>query len=265
MSRQSEIRAHLGLLGELSSIVGAMKNMAQVEVHRTERIEQIQGEALATVTGSMALFHQFYPEMIADRLPGPSVMVLIGSERGFCGGFNDQVVRAFTSQTEGHDTILVVGDRLAGKMNIDDRTTCIPGPATIDEVPIRGQELTDHLLRLTPPISRLTLIHHGAHGVAPAVVFPWPEVAGIDTAPSLCFNLPPPLLLRELQWHCLQQGLLHALLLSLAVENRMRMQQMERAMDHLDELTRTLRLRQNTLRQQEIIEEIEMMLTERSD
>ena len=43
-------------------------------------------------------------------------------------------------------------------------------------------------------------------------------------------------------------------------ENRMRLQQMEGAREHIDTLINSLQLRLNTLRQQEIVEEIEMIL-----
>ena len=63
-----------------------------------------------------------------------------------------------------------------------------------------------------------------------------------------------------MQWQLLYQGLFRTMLVSLLRENRMRLQQMEGAREHLETLINTLHLRLNTLRQQEIVEEIEMIL-----
>jgi F0F1-type ATP synthase gamma subunit len=49
------------------------------------------------------------------------------------------------------------------------------------------------------------------------------------------------------------------------MENRMRLQQMEGAREHLEELINDLRLRLNSLRQQKIIEELEMILVDQED
>ena len=57
---------------------------------------------------------------------------------------------------------------------------------------------------------------------------------------------------------------MHYLTVSLHTENRWRLRQMEGARDHLEELSRNLRQRINAQRQQQIVEEIEVILSDQT-
>jgi F-type H+-transporting ATPase subunit gamma len=67
----------------------------------------------------------------------------------------------------------------------------------------------------------------------------------------------------------LEQHLFHALLArvlrAIRVENHMRLAQMENALAHLDRASETLRRQRNRLRQEEIVEEIELIVQSRED
>ena len=73
-------------------------------------------------------------------------------------------------------------------------------------------------------------------------------------------NLSPPDFLLELTDHYLFTRLLQILYLSLTVENQQRMQHLENAVRHLDDSSEELKRKINGLRQEEIIEEIEVIL-----
>lgn len=60
MSKQTQQRTRLSLYMELSEIVGAMKNMAEVELHRTLRIEKNQKQALATAMEEWRYFFRLH-------------------------------------------------------------------------------------------------------------------------------------------------------------------------------------------------------------
>lgn len=264
MSKQAQQRTRLALYQELSEIVSAMKNMAEVELHRTTRIERNQEQALATALEGMTLLLQAAPQLTAPTPLLQTVLIVLGSERGFCGGFNEQLVRALKDAHQPGEAVLVVGGRLAGKLGALESLTVFPGPATADEVLPCVQQLVEHLLSLPMPLG-LRVLGHGPHALEHKLLLPCPKVA--DIAPVVHVDLPsaPGLLFEELQWQCVHQGLLRAMLVSLQRENRMRLQQMEGAREHLDELIDTLRLRLNTLRQQEIVEEIETILVDQHD
>ncbi len=257
MSKRSEQTVRLELYRELNDIVSAMKNMAQVELHRVARIEKLQAEVVTTTLTALAHLRHHHPGLFVQQ-QGRAVLIVLGSERGFCGGFNEQIVRAFAANTEQYDALLIVGSRLAGKLQDVAEAAFFSGPAITDEVLPCEQQLIDHLTQHSLP-ARLTLLCHTQQGVAYTPLLPLPDLPEIVPSPSLHLHLAPAEVWIELQWQLLQQGLLGALLFSLRTENRMRLQQMEGAREHLEDLTRTLRLRLNTLRQQEIVEEIEAL------
>jgi F-type H+-transporting ATPase subunit gamma len=78
------------------------------------------------------------------------------------------------------------------------------------------------------------------------------------TAPDI--NLPPTVLLNELAEHYLLALLYNSLYAALMAENLSRIDHMENALQRIDEKTLGLTQQCNILRQEEIIEEIEIIL-----
>lgn len=152
-----------------------------------------------------------------------------------------------------------MGGRLAAKLSNDKGGTYFPGPSTFDEILPRIQQLLDHLLQF-PASLKIDVLSHGEHDLQrkqlqPSLELPIPEpVVHVDIVGK------KELLFDELQGQCLYQNLFRTMLVSLIRENRMRLQQMEGAREHIDTLINKIRLRLNSLRQQEIVEEIEMIL-----
>ena len=263
MSRQAQQRVRLSLYRELMEIVAAMINMAEVELHRVRRIEQNQKQALATALEAMALLLQAAPNVIAP-VSQHAVLLVLGSERGFCGGFNEQLVRTLAHENDGYDEVLLMGGRLMTKLGKAARGTFFPGPTTVDEILPRIQQLMDHLSKIAVPL-RLDLLSHGEHAVEKQQLLPCSHRVEIAPVVHLHLQCKPEPLFEELQWQCVDQEIFRAMLTSLQRENRMRLQQMEGAREHLETLISHLHLRLNTLRQQEIVEEIEMILVGQND
>jgi F-type H+-transporting ATPase subunit gamma len=85
-----------------------------------------------------------------------------------------------------------------------------------------------------------------------------------DTAPHFphptVLNLPPAAFLAELIDHYLFAALHETLYVSLMAENIQRLRHLEGAVQHLDDMSAQLLHQSNALRQEEIIEEIEVIL-----
>jgi F-type H+-transporting ATPase subunit gamma len=259
VSRQRRQRYRLSLYRELNEIVGAMKNMAKVELHRTLHLEQNQRQAQATVAEAMALYLQATHGIGRPQQPQRRVLLALGSERGFCGGFNEQLSRALEREGEPCDELLIMGGRLAMKLDGAHRGSVFAGPTTVDEILPRLHQVVDHLVPASGPL-QLTVLAHGQHGPKRTQLIPCrnlPRVTGVVHVDTTCRQQA---LFEEMQWQWLYQGLFRTMLLSLMRENRLRLQQMEGAQEHLTTLIDSLQLRLNTLRQQEIVEEIEMIL-----
>jgi F-type H+-transporting ATPase subunit gamma len=251
VSSRSENMHRLDLYRELDDIVSAMKNLAQVELHRISRAEP--GQLAATQICQQAL--QALPES-AHVFTSTDVYILLGSERGFCGGLNEQLIRELPAAAAGRSVILV-GARLSSKLDTPrGDVTHISAPATGDEVLTCARQL---LTCLQPHIPcRINLLQHRGHGVEPLTLWPLPPAVVSTVQPRT--YMPVAQLAAELQAHYLLHSLAHALLVSLKTENRQRLQQMDAARDHLQNLSQQLLLRMNVLRQQEIVDEIEVIL-----
>jgi len=259
MSKQAQQRIRMELYLELREIVGAMKNMAEVELHRAIRLEQHQKQALATVLEGMGLLLKSAPTLATPSATPRSVLLVLGSERGFCGGFNEQLVRALEAEPAFFDEVLIMGGRLAAKLGEEKHGTFLPGPTTVDEILPRLQQAMDHLSHTSLPL-QCSVLSHGEHGHTTQQLLPCLDIPNTSPVVHVDTTCKQALLFEAMQWQLLYQGLFRTMLVSLLRENRMRLQQMEGAREHLETLINALHLRLNTLRQQEIVEEIEMIL-----
>lgn len=272
MSRRREVEAKLQGLAEIGEILGSMKTLALLETRKLARFLESQQRVVAGIEAAAADFAHFHPlaPHVAPREAIPPTFVLIGSERGFCGDFNERLVARFEAlagrEAVGTPTRLVaVGRKLCVRLAGDARLVAsLDGPNIAEEV----DEIISALGEaLSGPRAggALSVLHHSDVGDEPRVrhVFP-PFRDGLPmlqpwTHPPL-LNLPPATFLAELLDHYLF-ALLHEMLYdSLMAENRERMAHLEGAVQRLEERTRALRLERNRTRQEEITEEIEVIL-----
>jgi F-type H+-transporting ATPase subunit gamma len=259
MSQQADLKNRLELYGELTEIVAAMKNLAQVELHRINRMTATQQSAWQLARQALALVQQRTPAMPEAE---PVIHLVLGSERGFCAGFNEHLLNVLAQRDEPISTLWIMGSRVAAHLDEATIGWQTPAPVSADDVVPCLQRLLDQLGNGRT----LRLLSHTADGVQWQTL--WPQRIDIsDSATpvpaSLQLNLVPAVLQEQLQWQLLQQSLLYALLQSLRTENRLRLQQMEGARDHLATLMQDLQMQRNRLRQQAIVEEIEVILADR--
>ena len=263
MSQRAENNYRLELYDDLDDIITAMRTLAQVEMVRLEKAHKHQQTLFESSQQALErfLFH-FVSAMNPQASSGPNVLLVLGSERGFCGGFNEQIAQRFRElDLSDTDCILVIGSRLANKLSDHNDITALSAAVGIDESLPVMQSITDKLLQHGLP-QRISLLYHDRSEVQLTQLLPLDPSS--QNSNSLDINLPPETLLPELQWQHLQQGLMLYLTKSLHTENRWRLQQMEGARDHLEELSLTLRKRINAQRQQQIVEEIEVILSDQT-
>ena len=92
MSRRHQLAAKLEGFREVRSILSAMKNIALMELRALAGMLESQRRAMATIERAAADFLAFYP-LPAGPAPVATVSIVIGSERGFCGEFNEARMR----------------------------------------------------------------------------------------------------------------------------------------------------------------------------
>lgn len=271
MSGLAELSQRHARLQEISGIMTAMKSLSLVEARKLARLISEQQRMRENIASAAADFLQFHPEFGAgDTRGGTARLVVIGSERGFCGNFNERIVQALDNLAAEHGAALlfVVGHRLSARLAGHPRVAArIDGPTVTEDVPEVLERLVDALHATTPaslegPQALLCLAHdeHGEPALARLLPLPRPDRSSRRAdAPQL--QMAPATFYGELVEQALLAALNGQLYASLAAESHQRLAHMERALDRLDQTLARLALKRNALRQERIVEEIEIMLS----
>lgn len=259
MSSLAALSRRLARLGEISSVMAAMKNLALVESRKLARCAEAQQRMQANIEAALADFLAFHPQ--PGVVSGPSLLVVIGSERGFCGNFNARLRAAVPGENREERPILV-GQRLAARWPEGTEPPLVVAGATVTE------EIPAVLARLLAAIQsaaggRIAILAHDGGEITLTPVLPLPPPAAPCWRQPPRLQLPPAELFAALLDQYLPAVLERALSASLAAENRQRLTHMENALDRLDETLAALTLKKNALRQEQIVEEIEVMLSGR--
>jgi F-type H+-transporting ATPase subunit gamma len=271
MSKRRDLETRLRSLKEIKEIMNAMKNLSLMEVHRLTRFLDTQRRVVANIEAAAADFMSFYPQLLPAAKEFRDIRLLVGSERGFCGDFNESLLRALDSDRNlaGKTSLIVIGGRLAAKLTDDPRVAAsIEGPSVVDEVDVALLKLMNALTSLRIPGTvwplQLTIFHHRAEeaSVKVSVLHPFQRPASaserFNDAPRL--YLKPQSFLTGLAEQYLFAALHELLSSSLMAENQRRIQHMDAAVRRLEQTSADFLRRRNILRQEEITEEIEIIM-----
>lgn len=253
--------------------MNSMKTLAYVANRKLSRLMQTQATIVASMERAAADFLHAYP-MAAPETGSAPVIVLIGSERGFCGDLNHALLReldAYCERLPGAPTVLAVGHKLRVAMEDDPRVVAyVDGASTPDEAPDVLNRLADalgHVQAQRELVSLSALYHKDEQTIAtkpllPPFAEPLPAVPFHD-GPLL--NLAPEELFAQLTDRYLFAVLHELLFTALWSENYRRMTHLDGAIRRLDDVSAHLKRQSNVLRQEEIIEEIEVILLNTSE
>ena len=255
-------------LREISGIMTAMKSLSLVETRKLARFIGHQRHMLANIEAAAADFLTFFPDAGANEV-GAAIVLVIGSERGFCGNFNERILAALEKMPAmGHGGGLVlVGHRLGMKLETHSGVLArLEGASVTEEVPAVLNRLMDTLHEASQTSSGEGVALYGlAHddGAEPVLkrLLPLAPARAPRLAHAPRLQLPPGEFFAGLLNQYLLAALYGLLYESLAAENRQRLAHMENALDRLNETIARLALKRNALRQEKIIEEIEVILS----
>ena len=272
VSRRRPIKERLHALGDIRDILGAMKNLALMEVHKLARLQATQRGWTESLGAAAADLMHFYPEVrVASE---PTVYVALGSERAFCGDFNERVAETLRARmaasVRSDGPIIAVGRRLWPLVaNLTPDPVCVEGASVAEEIGAALARLVSALdgrraAGQGVPSRSLSVVHHDPRSDAPAVA----ELAPFrrDLEPTQRFAYPalanesPAALVTGLAAEYLYAVLSTILCESLAAENDRRLRHMDDALRRLDEHIEALALKGSALRREEITEEIEVIL-----
>jgi F-type H+-transporting ATPase subunit gamma len=273
MKSRRQIELHRRSLGEIRDIMNAMKNLAYMETRKLDRFLTAQHAVLDGIEAVVSDFVTSFPEALPATQPGKDIYLLIGSERGFCGDFNEALLRHLQlverdSAATDAPVLVATGHKLHAPLEDDPRVVALlDGASVVEEVKPVLASLVDTLVTLQAQYSALqlyALYHADDEGQAltrkllPPFQEPPHSTTGFSQPPLL--NLPAPDFLVQLSDHYLFAALNEILYTSLRAENQRRVRHLDSAVDHLDERSAELARQSNARRQEEIIEEIEVIL-----
>jgi F-type H+-transporting ATPase subunit gamma len=220
---------------------------------------------MATIERAAGDFARFYAPPAAASAQGRGVCIAIGSERGFCGEFNQTLADAASARGE---RLLLVGTRLAERLGEQLEADVLPGANVAEELPAVLERVAAWLERAqreapAAPLA-VTVLYEDPESAAPAArviaPLPLPDKPARERGHPPRLTLPPEQFFAALAEQALLMSLQGAFSLSLIAENRRRLDHMDSALRRLDETTAQLARRANVYRQEEITQEIEVIM-----
>jgi F-type H+-transporting ATPase subunit gamma len=271
MTRLREVIHHQETLADIREIMNAMKNLAIIESRKLDKVLASQRVIVNDIDTIAADFTHHYPfDFPANE--HYHLYILIGAERGFSGSFNHQLQQRYRALLqEATDTTpltIALGRKFATTF-----TGATPEPMFLDGA--SAQEEISHILNQL--VTRIETLQDQYGALACSVVrheqltrdiLVQPLLPPLQTQPEQyqpaafppLLYLEPAQFLSDLIQQYLFAHLFSALSASLLAENEFRVTHLEGAIRHLDERSVELARLRRSLRQEEIIEEIEVIL-----
>jgi len=265
MSRRRIIAQKIDRYGDVRTMLVAMKNLALMEINKLGAQIERQNKLLETVARVADDFSSFYPLPV---MTGATICIAIGTERGFCGEFNTELVAPLRAGQERGERILIVGRHLAERMMEEGAFETMSGATVAEEVPMILEHLAIWLEQTqaqSPDLPmNVKVLYQDENAGRPVfrTILPLPvsQNARKDYSHKPCLTLEPPAFLTALGEQALMLSLEGYSMLSLAAENRRRLEHMESALHRLEDRTTDLKRRMNAARQEDIIQEIETIM-----
>jgi F-type H+-transporting ATPase subunit gamma len=274
MSKRHEIEDHVRTLGEISEIMGAMNNLAVMEIHKLTRLLSAQQRVVTSMETAAKDFLVFYPEALPPDRGGTPLYLVIGSERGFCGDYNARLLaeleRHLRTVSDKEPQVVAVGRKLSGRMTGDPRlVAAVDGPTVSEEIQGVLIALMQRIQELRrgqhdDPSLVITAVYRtaGTDRITIQPLRPFETVLPVETSAATAplLTLSPRVFIAELV-DLYIFAILHEIFYSaLMAESRARLAHLESALQRLERDQTDLRRRRNVLRQEEITEEIEVLM-----
>lgn len=267
MLTRHRLKEQLDSLRDLKGVLVAMKNIALMETKKVVRLSENQHrsiQVLEQVTTDFLSFNQsaqlaLYPE-------NPQVVFLVlGSERGFCGDFNEIIINRLLNQLEiikvEAPLILTVGSKLGARLQ-----SILPGIEQIEGASF-SEEVETVLCKLMSRLEqvrklRLIVVYHDGDDNDVRVLEPLAPPIKTD---SRCGNPPRLNIDADIFISLFLQNYLLTILQyifygSLLRENNFRLRHLDHAVRRMDERQCALKSKSDALRQEEITEELEVIM-----
>jgi F-type H+-transporting ATPase subunit gamma len=275
MPALQELQRQIKSAADLHTVVRTMKALAAVSIRQYEEAVRALEDYYATVElGLRAVLHQ-RPLARTVGPPAESVVLLLGSDQGMAGRFNEALIDFAADQLEesaGPFFFWVAGDKAAG--SVTDRLGAVEEsfamPSSVQTITAVVQDvlLRFETRRRERGECRLLLMHNtpsggAVYGQRSLQLLPpdsrWLAQVSARHWPGRSlplFRAPWEVLFAALIREYLFVSLFSSLAFSLAAENAARLASMQRAEKNIEELQEELAARYHSLRQTVITEEL---------
>ena len=261
------VEHHVRGLKDIRAIMNSMKTLAYIETQKLSRIVDAQRAVTRQLHIAAVDLLAGYPDILPVAVPARHVRIVLGTERGFCGNLNQQLLQHCSAGTDTGPT-LMVGRKLYSSMSEALQGSAVPvdGAGVAEEVPAVLNHIVDELetLRNAHGPATVSAVSYNADGsISERKLLPPFRQEDADAgkyAHAPLLNVAPERLLLDLTDQYLVSSLFEILYESLSTENHRRVKHLSDAVRHLDKQCTELTHRANALRQEQITEEIEVLL-----
>lgn len=275
MTNRHELTLHRESLADIRNIMNSMKTLAYMENRKLTRFLASQKAVTESIELAASDLLAHFPDLLPQEYSRQDMLVVVGTERGFCGSFNQRIVRKLEDMEANgqyHPALVAIGHKLRTALAGHPRLAAtLAGAAVSEEIPAVLTQLVDRLAQLQPVDDTISLscLYHADPDtiILSTLIPPFRDIQPRkpdETGPPLIHEAPD-LLLAELSEHYLLAELHEIFYTSLSAENLNRVTHLDAAVKKLDEKSGELMRRSNALRQEEIIEEIEVILLNASN
>lgn len=282
MTKRAQFKKYLHALVEIKNIMTAMENLTFIEINKLTKYTKPLTAVVKSIEAVGIDFLTFYPQLLpVFSVNQPDIEILIGSERGFCGNFNESIIAkwhlARSQQPRQNQKIIIVGQKLANKltgMMTADKAEVIAGPSIAEEIPSVISVLIERIKQMTAEESEQSepllflnssiIFNTIDNGQVYATLLN--PLSSLHQQPLISFayepiiNTSPDEFLAEYLVYFFMANLHHVFYQSMMSENEKRFQHVNNAKLRLQRRQMRLAHAINRLRQEEIIEEIENIL-----
>lgn len=260
-----------GTMQSIRGIVRTMKTMSAINAVPYEQAARaIDAWRTAVLEGLHAFVHINGPLVKSPRAEGPSILVVMGSDHGLCGNYNEIVALKAKSSITSGTRILCVGAQMQDALRGEGMTpdaTLLP-PANADGLNRLSGDLVTRLeaMRVDDTAIALVFTQRAEHGRQEAV---WQSLLPISpdllddlavrpwTSRSLPSHpMPAPQLLAILIRNLIYATVYRASAEALMTENAARLARMQQAEQSVDERLEDLQAETRSVRQSEITTEL---------
>ena len=168
MSTLVQHQRHLGALHDIRDIMAALKNISLTESQRLRRFLASQQRVMDGIEQAMGDFLGHYPQSLPGGDAAMDIVLLIGSERGFCGDFNETLLEELNTRPAPHNRTWSPSARSSALnwMNCQIHAETLAGLSTVEDVPEVLLAVVDKLRELSARHGsmQLTIVHHHYDG-----------------------------------------------------------------------------------------------------